>query len=310
MKGLYSSLSFAALFTLVSCTTVSSEALTAALSPDSVDVGAIERVLGTEGEVQDGEFKVTVPQNDLNVMVDGFEIIPPMGMGSWAAFTPAADGAVIMGDVVVREDEVGPVQEVLLDHGLTVTGLHNHFVREAPSVMYMHIGGSGSEEELARGVKAVFDKVVELRGGDPGNAEARQVENTLDTNQIARLLGHEGEMNRGVYKVTIGREDVNLVSRGASVSTFMGFNTWAAWQGTSQNAAVAGDFAMLADEVAPVIEALVNRGIEVVAVHNHMVHEDPRIFFLHYWGTGPAEDLARGLRAALDATGSRPESTR
>ncbi len=268
-----------------------------------VDVEAIERVLGMTGTARGGEFKVTVPQNDLGVTVDGFTIIPPMGMGSWAAFTPAAEGAMVMGDIVVRGDELAPVQNVLIQNGLTVTGLHNHFVREEPDVMYMHIAGVGAEEDLARGVKAVFNEVASLRGGDPAEAAAATVENTLDTDQIAEILGHEGEMNRGVYKVTIGRPDVELQSRGTTVSTFMGFNTWASWQGSPTHAAVAGDFTMLKDEVAPVIEALVKHGIEVVALHNHMVHEEPRTFFLHYWGTGPADQLAHGLKAALDQTG-------
>lgn len=256
-----------------------------------------------EGTEQDGQYKITVPQNDLDVSVDGFEIIPPMGMGSWVVFTPAAVGAVVMGDVVVREDEIGPIQRVLLEHGLTVTGLHNHFVGEEPRVMYMHVAGTGSEEDLARGVKAIFDQVAELRGGDPAGAQAQTVQNTLDTDEIARILGHGGQMSRGVYKVTIGRPDVSLRALGVPVTTFMGFNTWAAWQGTPERAAVAGDFTMLEGEVAPVIDALVQHEIEVVAVHNHMVHEKPRIFFLHYWGVGPAEQLARGLKAALDQTG-------
>lgn len=269
----------------------------------ALDIGAIERVLGMTGTAQDGEYKVTVPQNDLNVTVDGFAIIPPMGMGSWAAFTPSGEGAMVMGDMVVREDELASVQNVLIENGLTVTGLHNHFVREEPDVIYMHIAGVGAEEDLARGVKAVFDEVASLRGDDPAAAEAAIVENTLDTDRISEVLGHDGEMNRGVYKVTIGRPDVELQSRGTPVSTFMGFNTWASWQGTPDHAAVAGDFTMLEDEVSPVVKALVEHGIEVVAVHNHMVHEEPRTFFLHYWGTGPAEKLAQGLKAALDQTG-------
>lgn len=270
---------------------------------DPLDIDSIERILGREGVERDGQYKVTIPQNDLDVVVDGFGIIPPMGLGSWVTFAAGADGAVLMGDVVVGEDEVGPVQRVVLESGLTVTGLHNHFVRAEPAVLYMHLGGAGPEEELARGVEAIFGRVAELRGGDPSDGEARAVHNTLDTSRIARILGHEGEMSRGVYKVTIGRPDVSLVAHDVAVTSFMGFNTWAAWQGTPERAAVAGDFAMLAHEVAPVIEALVESGIEVVAVHNHMVHEDPRIFFLHYWGTGPAEQLARGLRAALERTG-------
>lgn len=270
----------------------------------SLDIRTVRSILGEGGVTQDGQYKLTVPQNDLDVSVDGFKIIPPMGLGSWAAFTAGAEGAVVMGDIVLREDEIRPIQQTLEEHGLTVTGLHNHFVREEPSVMYMHIGGEGTEEALARAVKATFDRVAELRGGDPAAAEAQRVANTIDTDQISAILGHAGELSRGVYKITIGRPDVSLTSDGVSVTTFMGFNTWAAWQGTPERAAVAGDFAMLEDEVAPVIQALVEHGIEVVAVHNHMVHEQPRIFFLHYWGVGAAMELANGLRAALDRTGS------
>jgi len=272
---------------------------------DPLDIPAIENALGgMTGTENNGEYKVTVPQNDLEIMVDGFQIIPPMGLGSWVAFTPSEHGAVLMGDVVLLGDEIGPVQQVLIEQGLTPTGIHNHFMRDNPSVMYMHIGGSGSEEVLARGVKAIFDKIAELRGGNPADGDAAEVENSLDTDRIAEILGHEGEMNRGVYKITIGRPDVDLRAHGVSVSTFMGFNTWASWQGTPENAAVAGDFTMLADEVEPVIQALVENGIEVVALHNHMIHEEPHIFFLHYWGTGNFEELANGLREALDQTGT------
>ena len=211
---------------------------------------------------------------------------------------------MLMGDIVVTEDDLKPVQQEVIKQGLTITAIHNHFVRNNPDVMYMHIGGMGDEETLAKGVKAVFDKVKEIRGGNPAEGNTAEVKNTLDTKNIADILGHSGQMNRGVYKVTIGRPDVALTEHGAPVSTFMGFNTWAAWQGTPEKAAVAGDFTMLEDEVAPVIKALVENGIEVVAVHNHMVHEEPRIFFLHYWGVGEAEELAKELKAALDQTGT------
>lgn len=269
-----------------------------------IDISMIDQIIGITGTQKGEEYKITVPQNDLNVQVDGFQIIPPMGMGTWAAFSPIKGGVMVMGDIVVQENEIAPVQQVLIRHGLTVTALHNHFVREKPSIMYMHIGGMGTEEELARAVRAVFDKIAELRGGDPSNAPAKDVKNTVNMARIAKILGHSGQIGRGVYKVTIGRPDVTLTSHDAQVSTFMGFNTWAAWQGSPEHAAVAGDFAMLEKEVAPVIEALVKHGIEVVAVHNHMVHEQPRIFFLHYWGVGPAEKLAHGLRAALNRTGT------
>ena len=268
-----------------------------------LEVPKLEKIIGHKASVKGKEAKFTIPQNDLNVQVDGFSIIPPMGLGSWIAFSPTEGGAMLMGDIVVLETELAAVQQAAIANGLTVSGLHNHFVRDQPGVMFMHIGGDGKAEELARGAKAVLDAVAKARGKQPNAAKARTVNNSLDTAAIARTLGHHGEMNRGVYKVVIGRPDVSLKAHGGDVSSFMGFNTWASWQGTPQKAAVAGDFAMLEHEVAPVIQALVENGIEVVAVHNHMVHEEPRIFFLHYWGIGPADKLAKGLKAALDQTG-------
>jgi len=274
-----------------------------ALQP--LDTSTIERVIGMKGKSNKGEYKVTVPQNDLKIEVDGFLISPPMGLGTWIAFTPAHDGAMIMGDLVITENDLKPVQQEIIRQGLTITAIHNHFVRNRPNVMYMHIGGSGTTEQLAQKAKAVLDQIKQSRGGDPskGTASAEAVANTIDLKKLDQIVGYTGEMTKGVYKYTIGRPDVKLMEHGITVSTFLGFNTWAAFQGSPDHAAVAGDFTMKENEVAAVIKALVENGIEVVAVHNHMVHEDPRIFFLHYWGVGPAEQLAKGLRAALDQTG-------
>jgi hypothetical protein len=269
----------------------------------SLNVAKIEEILGMKGTEKNGEYKVTVPQNDLPVVVDSFKIIPPMGLGSWTAFTATNDGAMIMGDIIVTETDLKQVQQEVINQGLTVTAIHNHFLRDKPHVMYMHIGGMGSEEQLATSVKAVFEKVKEVRGKNPADGNKDAVQNTLDSAALNKLLGSKGELSRGVLKHTIGRPDVDLRDHKTSVTSFAGFNTWAAWQGTPDHAAVAGDFAMLEEEVAPVIKALVDNGIEVVAVHNHMVHEEPRIFFLHYWGVGPVDKLSQGLKAALNQTG-------
>lgn len=276
-----------------------------------LDTAAIQRIMSRQGTFHKGEYKVTVPQNDLNIKVDGFKIIPAMGLGTWVAFTPTQQGAMVMGDIVVTETDLKPVQQEIIRQGLTITAIHNHFVRNHPNVMYMHIGGAGSTEAMAQKTKAILDKVAEVRGGDPakGTASNEAVLNTIDTTWLKEVVGHSGEMNKGVYKFTIGRPDVQLKEHGVRVTSFLGFTTWAAWQGTPEKAAVAGDFTMLEDEVAAVIKALVENGIEVVAVHNHMVHEKPRIFFLHYWGVGHAESLAKGFRAALDQTGkAKPRS--
>lgn len=272
-----------------------------------LDTAAIERIIGVKGKSNNGEYKITVPQNDLNVKVDGFKIIPAMGLGTWVAFTPTKNGVMIMGDIVVTDTDLGPVQQEIIKQGLTSTAIHNHFVRNHPNIMFMHMGGSGNTELMAQKAKAVLDKVKEVRGGDPskGTASSESVQNTLDTKRLDEILGYKAEMSKGVYKYTIGRPDVKLTEHGVPVSTFLGFNTWAAFQGTPDKAAVAGDFTMLENEVEPVLKALIENGIEVVALHNHMVHEQPRIFFLHYWGIGNAEQLAKGLRAALNQTGKK-----
>lgn len=272
-----------------------------------LDTLAIERIVGVKGKANNGEYKITIPQNDLSIDVDGFKIIPAMGLGTWVDFAPTQNGAMVMGDIVVTEKDLKPVQQEIIKQGLTISAIHNHFVRNHPNVMYMHLGGSGPTEQMAQKAKAVLDKVKEVRGGDPskGSASNASVENTLDTKKLDDILGYRAEMSKGVYKYTIGRPDVNLTEHGMPVTSFMGFNTWAAFQGTPEKTAVAGDFTMLENEVEGVIKTLIENGIEVVAVHNHMVHEEPRIFFLHYWGVGNAEQLAKGLKAALDQTGKK-----
>ncbi|UTG62147.1 DUF1259 domain-containing protein [Elizabethkingia anophelis] len=276
-------------------------------SGQKLDIAKIESILGIKGVEKNGEYKVTVPQNDLDIEVDGFKIIPPMGLGTWIAFTPAKDGAMIMGDIIITETDLKPVQFEVIKQGLTITAIHNHFVRNHPNVMYMHIGGSGSSEEMATKAKAVLDKVKEMRGGDPskGPFAGRKVENTIDTKKLDSILGITGDLNNGVYKYTIGRPDAPITEHGIPISTFFGYNTWIAIQGTNDKAAIAGDFAMMEDEVAPVIKALIENGIEVVAVHNHMVQEKPRVFFLHYWAVGKAEDLVKSVKLALDKTGKK-----
>ncbi|MEO6731910.1 MAG: DUF1259 domain-containing protein [Ferruginibacter sp.] len=278
---------------------------TIACSPESskLDTAKIAEITGMKGTAKNGEYKITVPQNDLHIVVDGFKIIPPMGLGTWIAFTPCGDSVMMMGDIILSENDVAPVQQEVIRQGLSITAIHNHFVRNRPNVMYMHIDGFGNVSTLAANAKAILEKITQVRGADPKAAKGDSVVNTLNIPMLDSLMGHKGEMSKGVYKYTIGRPDVMLREHGVPISSFMGFNTWAAWQGTPEKAAVAGDFTMLMDEVQPVIKVLIENGIEVVAVHNHMVHEEPKVFFLHYWGVGPAEKLARGLRVALDKTG-------
>jgi hypothetical protein len=272
-----------------------------------LDAAIVERITGIEPTASGSELKVSVPQSDLAVTVDGFRIVPAMGLTSWVGFAPAPGGAVAMGDLVLREEEIGPVQRMAVESGLAVTAIHHHFARDRPKVAFMHVHGAGAVADLARGVRATLDAVRRERASGAGGG-ATSVESTFDPRAIDRILGlrddQRGTAQGGVYKVTLGRPDVRLVHHGVEVSSFLGFNTWMAFQGTAERSAVAGDFAMLEPEVAPVIAALTGHGLEVVAVHNHMVGEEPRIVFLHFWGVGPVEALARGLRAGLDRAGS------
>ena len=274
-----------------------------------LDFGQLDRVLGLKGTRQNGEYKLAIPQSELSVSVDGFRIIPPMGLTSWAAFAPSDAGAVVMGDLIFLEDEIGPVQKAMISSGLMVSGLHNHFVRDKPKVMFMHIHGRGPAGKLADSVQRTLDKVREVRQAKELKKQSvAPVQTSFDPKTVANVLGHSGEMSAGVYKVTIGRPDVRLLDHGVRVSTFMGFNTWMAFQGTAEKAAVSGDFAMLEHEVPAVMEALAKNNIEGVALHNHMTTEQPRIFFVHFWGVGPVEGLARGLKEALNQTGTSGHS--
>jgi hypothetical protein len=192
----------------------------------------------------------------------------------------------------------------LLDNGLDVTALHNHFLWDEPRMFFMHVHGHGSPADLARRVKPALDLIGRnSRASAP--AAPPSAANSLDTATLARIVGHEGEQSGAVYKITIGRDDLHLSEMGAPINARMGLNTWAAFVGTNDKAAIAGDVAMLANEVTPVLKALRKNGLDVVAVHHHMTDTQPTIYFLHYWGTGPAAKLAAGFKAAVAETGAR-----
>jgi hypothetical protein len=265
-----------------------------------LDTSRIEQLSGAKGRLDRaaGVFKVSVPRTDLALTIGGVKLTPPSGLTSWAAFESTGSEVMVMGDMVLTEDQVNPVMSVALDNGLEVTALHNHFLGESPRVMFMHIGGHGSLESLAGAVGKVLARIKE--GGVPlPNATIDPANTQLDGDQLATILGHRGDLAGGVYKVTIGR---TTRMHGHEVGSTMGVNTWAAFSGTSDQAVVDGDFAMTESELQPVLKALRHADIQIVAIHQHMTGEEPRIMFLHYWGIGHAEDLARGLRAALDQT--------
>ena len=267
--------------------------------------------LGKPGDFKDNVLKVNIPRNDVKVTVAGVATPTPFGFGGWVAMTKGDGGhQVLMGDLVLLQDEVNPVMSALLDNGLEVTALHNHFFWDEPRMYYMHVHGHGKTADLARQVKPALDLIG--KGRQPAAASAPAAgtpATTLDAAKLAQIVGTQGEQNGAVYKITIGRDDLKLTEMGAPINARMGLNTWAAFVGTNENAAIAGDVAMLANEVAPVLKALRKNGLDVVAIHHHMVDTRPAVYFLHYWGTGPAEKLATSFRAAVGELGKAPTSS-
>jgi len=266
----------------------------------ALDTARIEQLTGLKGTLnqQEGVFKVNFPRKDFQANVGGTRLIPDQGLTAWAAFTRAGNHAMVMGDIVLLENEVNPVMSAALDNGLEVTALHNHFLWDSPKVMFMHIGGMGDEAELARAVGRVFGKLKEVISTKPGMPAANidPAKTSFDPEDIEQLVGAAGVFKNGVYIIVIGR----AAKMGEhEVGKEMGINTWAAFAGSEQQAVVDGDFAMLEGEVQGVLKALRRANINIVAIHNHMIGESPRYVFLHYWGVGPAEDLAKGLKTAL-----------
>ena len=290
---------------LIACSLLLTCAVMAQNMP--ADYDGVLKTLDKKGDFKDGVLKVNIPRNDLKVTIDGIATPTPFGFGGWLAMTKGAGGMdVMMGDLVLQEDEVNPVMSALLDNGLEVTALHNHFFFESPRIFYMHVHGHGKAADLATMAKPALDLIGK---GSPQHQSSVSGGNSnvstgqIDTAKIAKIVEHEGEQNGAVYKITIGRDDLKLREMGALINARMGLNTWAAFFGSDANAEIAGDVAMLSPEITPVLKALRSNGLNVVAIHNHMTSGEPAIFFLHYWGTGPAEKLADGFKAALNELG-------
>jgi Domain of Unknown Function (DUF1259) len=267
------------------------------------DYQDVLKSLDRKGDFKAGVLKVNIPRNDLKMTIQGVSTPTPFGFGGWIALTKAADGSdVMMGDLVLLQDEVNPVLSALLDNGIDVTALHNHFFWDDPHVYFMHVHGMGKAADLARRVKPGLDLIGHVTPAPPapwgGGTGA-----PLDTAKLAKIIGHEGEQSGAVYKITVGRDDLAIREHGAVINARMGLNTWAAFVGTQEDAAIAGDVAMLENEITPVLKALRKNGLDVVAIHHHMTGDRPLVIFLHYWGRGPAEKLATGFKAALDELG-------
>src|SRR6516164_4885155 len=263
----------------------------------------IESITGLKGTLNEKEntFKVSKPRNDVRISIEQNPLAPFMGLTSWATFMLGKADAMLMGDIVLFEDEVNPVMSEALDNGLAVTALHNRFFFDKPKVYFMHIGGEGTVENLAEGVRAIFDKQKEIRTANPQPADSFGIgplpaKSSIDGEAISEVFGLAGDAKDGMYKVTIGRE---VEMDGHKVGNSMGVNTWAGFAGTPDDAVVVGDFAVLENELQAVLKTLRGANINIVAIHQHMTGENPRMMFLHYYGRGKALALAQGVKAAV-----------
>jgi Domain of Unknown Function (DUF1259) len=272
----------------------------------ALDTTKIDQITGLKGKFNEKErvYRVTFPRDDVRVVVEGWNMPPFMGLGTWAAFTEAPNGAMVMGDTVLFEDEVNAAMAAALDNGLSVTALHNHFFFDQPKVFFMHIEGEGTVEKLASAVKKVYDTAKAIRGPDPKPAESFSVvaqrplpdKSSITAGLLNEIFGVQGESKDGMVKFTIGRP---AKMHGVKIDKDMGVNTWAAFAGSDDNAIVDGDFAVTEDELQPVLKSLLKDKINIVAIHQHMTHEEPRIMFFHYWGHGAAKGLAQAVKGGL-----------
>ena len=279
----------------------------------ALDGAKIDQITGLKGKLSEKEnvYKITWPRGDVKVTVDGWIMPPFMGLGTWAAFTETKDGAMVMGDTVLFEDEVNAAMTAALDNGLSVTALHNHFFFDHPKVFFMHIEGDGSVEQLAGAVKKMYDAVKQVRSATPQLKETFGANPLPDKNSISaeplnKIFGVSGDLNNGMVKFTFGRP---AQMHGTKIDNTMGVNTWAAFAGSDDNALVDGDFAVTEDELQAVLKSLVKQKIYIVAIHQHMTHEQPRMMFFHYWGRGPAKDLAESIKSAFFIAGLQQVSS-
>jgi hypothetical protein len=272
----------------------------------TLDTAKIDQITGLKGKVneKEGVYKVTFPRNDVRVVVDGWTMPPFMGLGTWAAFTETPNGAMVMGDTVLFEDEVNAAMTAALDSGLNVTALHNHFFFDQPKVFFMHIEGEGTVEKLAGALKRVYDaaKAIRSKAAKPTQSFSAGANGSLpEKSSIAaaplnEVFGTQGESKDGMLKFTFGRP---AKMHAVNIGKEMGVNTWAAFAGSDDNAIVDGDFAVTEDELQPVLKSLLKDKINIVAIHQHMTHEEPRIMFFHYWGRGSAKDLANAIKGGF-----------
>jgi hypothetical protein len=271
-----------------------------AAQPRTANWVAVDQALGRAGTTQpDGVRRYGFPRSDLHVVLDGVAIKPALALGGWLAFQPMGKSAVVMGDLVLTPEEVNPVMSELLKSGIQVTAVHNHLLRSSPETIYLHVLGRGDAVRLAAALHAALGL---SHTPLPPPAAASPAAIDLDTTAIDRIMGRAGKANGGVYQFTFARAE-RIVDDGMVEGASMGTGTGINFQPTGGGrAAVTGDFVLLGREVDPVMRELRGHGIEVTALHSHMIGEQPTIYFMHFWGVGPASALATGLRAAVDKT--------
>lgn len=267
----------------------------------------VDAALGRPAAVVAGDVhRYGFPRTDLTVTLDGVTIKPALALGGWLAFKPAHGGAMVMGDLVLLESEINPVMTKMIENGLEITAVHNHVLRASPPTFYMHVGGQGDPEQLARAIRTALAESKTPLQAAPASAPAPALD--LDTARLDQIVGAKGQANGGVYQFGVPRHD-QISEEGMAIAPAgpLGLATGIGFQPTGGGkAAITGDFVLTAGEVNPVIKAMRSNGIEVTAIHSHMLTEEPRLFFLHFWANDDAIKLARGLRAALDRTAAAP----
>jgi biotin operon repressor len=264
-----------------------------------IDWSKVDQAMGKKGsDLPGGVHKYGLPRSDLKVTVDGVTIKPALALGSWLAFQPAGDGAMVMGDLVLTDTEISPVMQRLIEAGVEITAVHNHLLRTSMPVLYMHVGGHGDAVKLAQALHAglaLSHTPLSQPSAPPSPAPL-----DLDTAALDKALGARGTVNGGVYQFSIPRAE-SVSEGGMAVPPSMGTATALNFQPTGGGkAAITGDFVLLGSEVNPVVKALRQHGIEVTALHSHMIDDSPHLFFMHFWAHDDAQRLARGLRFALD----------
>jgi hypothetical protein len=268
------------------------------------DWAAIGKALGKEGTVQpDGVYRIGLPRTDLKVTLDGVSLKPAFALGGWLAFEPAGEGALVMGDLVLLESEVNPVMQRLEQSGIDITAVHNHLLRSKPATMYMHVMGQGDPVKLA---KQLHDGLsVSQTPLEAPSATGSTSKSGLDAAAIDKIIGAEGKANGAVLQYSLLRAE-EIVAHGLPIPPALGTAIAINFQPTgSGKAAITGDFVLIASEVNPVLKALRENGIEVTALHSHMIDEQPRLYFMHFWANDDAQKLARGLKTALDLLNSK-----